>query len=158
MSPQLSRAVTETFVRLHLEGLIYRANRLVHWSCRLSTALSTLEVNQKELEGTTKLDVPGYDSKIEFGTLPYFKYPNEGTNQTIEMATTRPETILGDTGIAMHPQDDRYKDFVGKTARHLIIPNRKLKIVADEYVDREFGSDAVKLKPAHDHNDFNLGK
>jgi len=158
MSPQLSKAVTETFVQLHSEGLIYRANKLVHWSCRLSTAVSTLEVNQKELEGTTKLDVPGYDKKIEFGTLTYFKYPIEGSDQTIEVATTRPETMLGDTGIAVHPQDDRYKDLVGKTAQHPIIPDRKLRIVADEYVDREFGTGAVKLTPAHDHNDFNLGK
>jgi len=94
MNPQLSKAVTETFVQLHSEGLIYRANRLVHWSCRLSTALSTLEVDQKELEGTTKLDVPGYDKKIEFGTLTYFKYPIDGSDQTIEVAITRPETIL----------------------------------------------------------------
>jgi valyl-tRNA synthetase len=158
MSPQLSKAVTETFVQLHSEGLIYRANRLVHWSCRLSTALSTLEVDQKELEGTTKLDVPGYDRKIEFGTLTYFKYPIEGSDQTIEVATTRPETMLGDTGIAVHPQDDRYKDLVGKTALHPIIPDRKLRIVADEYVEREFGTGAVKLTPAHDQNDFNLGK
>lgn len=158
MNPQLSKAVTETFVQLHSEGLIYRANRLVHWSCRLSTALSTLEVDQKELEGTTKLDVPGYDRKIEFGTLTYFKYPIEGSDQTIEVATTRPETMLGDTGIAVHPQDDRYKDFVGKTARHPIIPGRKLRIIADEHVERDFGTGAVKLTPAHDHNDFNLGK
>ncbi|KAL9617687.1 MAG: hypothetical protein Q9160_007520 [Pyrenula sp. 1 TL-2023] len=158
MSPQLSNAVIETFVQLHDEGLIYRANRLVHWSCRLSTALSTLEVSQKELEGTTKLDVPGYDKKIEFGTLTYFKYPIEGSEQTIEVATTRPETMLGDTGIAIHPQDNRYKDIVGKTAQHPIIPDMKLRIVADEYVDREFGTGAVKLTPAHDHNDFKLGK
>ncbi|KAH8647405.1 tRNA synthetases class I-domain-containing protein [Xylariales sp. PMI_506] len=158
MSPQLSKAVTETFVQLHSEGLIYRANKLVHWSCRLSTALSTLEVNQKELEGTTKLEVPGYDRKIEFGTLTYFRYPVEGSDQTIEVATTRPETMLGDTGVAVHPQDDRYKDLIGKTALHPIIPGRKLRIVADEYVDREFGTGAVKLTPAHDHNDFNLGK
>ncbi|KAI1430695.1 tRNA synthetases class I-domain-containing protein [Xylaria sp. CBS 124048] len=158
MDPKLSKAVTETFVRLHSEGLIYRANRLVHWSCRLSTALSTLEVDQKELEGTTKLDVPGYDKKIEFGTLTYFKYQIEGSDETIEVATTRPETMLGDSGIAVHPLDDRYKHLVGKTALHPIIPDRKLKIVADEYVEREFGTGAVKLTPAHDHNDFNLGK
>lgn len=158
MSPQLSKAVTETFVQLHEEGLIYRANKLVHWSCRLSTALSNLEVDQKEIDGTTKLDVPGYDRKVEFGTLTYFKYQIEGSDQTIEVATTRPETMLGDTGIAVHPQDDRYKDFVGKTAIHPIIPGRKLKIIADEYVEREFGTGAVKLTPAHDYNDFNLGK
>ncbi len=158
MSPQLSRAVTETFVRLHSEDLIYRANRLVHWSCRLSTALSTLEVNQIELEGTTKLDVPGYDKKIEFGTLTYFKYPIEGSDQTIEVATTRPERMLGDTGIAVHPQDDRYKHLVGKNVQHPIISDRKLRIIADEYVERGFGTGAVKLTPAHDHNDFHLGK
>ncbi|KAF3928040.1 hypothetical protein AA313_de0201794 [Arthrobotrys entomopaga] len=158
MSPELSKAVTETFVQLHSEGLIYRANKLVHWSCRLTTALSTLEVDQKELDGTTKLSVPGYDKKIEFGTLTYFKYPIEGSDQTIEVATTRPETMLGDTGIAVHPQDPRYKDYVGKTALHPIIPGRKLLIVADEYVDKEFGTGAVKLTPAHDHNDFALGK
>ncbi|PTB34909.1 hypothetical protein M441DRAFT_32403 [Trichoderma asperellum CBS 433.97] len=158
MSPQLSKAVTETFVKLHEDGLIYRANKLVHWSCRLSTALSTLEVDQKEIEGTTKLDVPGYDRKIEFGTLTYFKYQIEGSDQTIEVATTRPETMLGDTGIAVHPQDDRYTSFVGKTAIHPIIPGRKLRIIADEYVEREFGTGAVKLTPAHDYNDFNLGK
>ncbi|QKX59919.1 uncharacterized protein TRUGW13939_07061 [Talaromyces rugulosus] len=159
MSPQLSKAVTETFVQLHSEGLIYRANRLVHWSCRLTTALSTLEVDQKEIEGTTKLSVPGYDRKVEFGTLTYFKYPIEGCpGQTIEIATTRPETMLGDTGIAVHPQDERYKDLVGKIAQHPIIPDRKLRIVADEYVERDFGTGAVKLTPAHDYNDFNLGK
>lgn len=158
MSPQLSKAVAETFVQLHSEGLIYRANKLVHWSCRLATALSTIEVNQKELDGSTKLDVPGYDRKIEFGTLTYFKYPIEGSDQTIEVATTRPETMLGDTGIAVHPQDDRYKDLIGKTARHPIIPGRKLIIIADDYVDREFGTGAVKLTPAHDQNDFTLGK
>ncbi|KAJ5983620.1 hypothetical protein N7481_005719 [Penicillium waksmanii] len=158
MSPQLSKAVTETFIQLHSGGLIYRANRLVHWSCHLSTALSTLEVNQLEIDGTTKLTIPGYDRKIEFGTLTYFKYPIEGSDQTIEIATTRPETMLGDTGIAIHPDDDRYRSFVGKIARHPIIPHRKLRIVADEYVEREFGTGAVKLTPAHDHNDFNLGK
>lgn len=158
MNSQLSKAVTETFVRLHSEGLIYRSNRLVHWSCRLSTALSTLEVNQIEIEGTTKLAVPGYDRKIEFGTLTYFKYRIEGSDETIEVATTRPETILGDSGIAVHPQDDRYRNLVGKFAQHPIMPDRKLKIVADEYVEREFGTGAVKLTPAHDHNDFNLGK
>ncbi|KAF2753134.1 valyl-tRNA synthetase [Pseudovirgaria hyperparasitica] len=158
MSPQLSNAVTETFLRFHSEGLIYRANRLVHWSCRLSTALSTLEVNQKEIEGTTKLEVPGYDRKIEFGTLTYFKYRIDGSDETIEVATTRPETMLGDTGIAVHPSDERYQTFIGQVAQHPIIPGRKLRIIADEYVDRHFGTGAVKLTPAHDHNDFNLGK
>lgn len=146
-------------MRLHDGGLIYRANKLVHWSCRLSTALSTLEVSQKELDGTTKLNVPGDDKKIEVGTLIYFKCLVEGSeSETIEVAKTRPETMLGDTGIAVHPQDDRYKNLVCKHAQHPLIPDRKLRIVADEYVDRDFGTGAVKLTPAHDHNDFNLGK
>lgn len=102
--------------------------------------------------------MPGYDKKIEFGTLTFFKYPIEGSDQKIEVATTRPETMFGDTGIAVHPQDGRYKDFVSKTAQHPIIPSRTVRIVADEYVDREFGTGAVKLTPAHDRNDFNLGK
>ncbi|TAQ85259.1 hypothetical protein B7494_g6418 [Chlorociboria aeruginascens] len=139
MSSQLSQAVAETFVQLHSEGLIYRANKLVHWSCRLATALSTIEVDQKELDGSAKLDVPGYDRRIEFGTLT-------------------PETMLGDTGVAVHPQGDRYKDLVGKTARHPIIPGRKLIMIVDDSVDRECGIGAVKLTPAHDHNDFTLGK
>ncbi|CAG8970911.1 hypothetical protein HYALB_00000890 [Hymenoscyphus albidus] len=158
MSPQLSKAVTQTFVQLHSEGLIYRANRLVHWSCRLSTALSTIEVDQKVLEGPTKLDVPGYDKKIEFGTLTFFKYPIQGSEEHIEVATTRPETMLGDTGIAAYPNDDRYKDFIGKIAQHPIVSDRQLKIVADDSVDRSFGTGAVKLTPAHDHNDSKLGK
>lgn len=158
MGPHFSTAVTEAFVQLHSEGLIYRANRLVHWSCRLSTALSATEVDYTELEGPTKLNVPGYNKKVQFGTLAYFKYPIEGSDQTIEVATTRPETMLGDTAIAVHPQDNRYKDFVGKTVRHPIVPHRKLIIVADECVDSEFGTGAVKVTPAHEHNDFKLGK
>lgn len=157
MNEQLSKAVTETFIRLHSEGMIYRANRLVHWSFRLSTALSTLEVNQIELEGTTKLDVPGYDHKIEFGTLTYFKYAVENSDEFIEIATTRPETMLGDSGIAVHPQDDRYRHLVGKFAAHPITKDRRMRVVADEYVDREFGTGVVKLTPAHDQNDFTMG-
>ena len=158
MSPQLSRAVTETFVQLHDEGYIYRSNRLVNWCCRLNTALSNLEVDNKELEGRTLLDVPGYERKVEFGVITHFKYPLDGSDKTIEVATTRPETMLGDTGIAVHPDDPRYKDFVGKTATHPLVPDRKLPIVADTYVDMDFGTGAVKLTPSHDPNDFNLGK
>ncbi|KAI7692351.1 valyl-tRNA synthetase-like protein, partial [Hortaea werneckii] len=118
MDENLSAAVRQTFVQLHDEGLIYRANRLVNWCTRLTTALSNLEVDQKELEGSTKLDVPGYDKKIEFGCIWNFKYPIDGTEETIEVATTRPETMLGDSGVAVHPSDERYKHLLGKHVRH----------------------------------------
>lgn len=158
MDESLTAAVNETFVKLHEEGTIYRANRLVNWCTKLNTALSNLEVSNKELNGRTLLDVPGYDKKVEFGVIVHFKYPIEGSEETIEVATTRIETMLGDTGIAVNPKDERYKHLVGKTATHPFVEGRKLPIVADEYVDMEFGTGAVKLTPAHDPNDFNLGK
>jgi valyl-tRNA synthetase len=107
----LSKAVVETFVRLHREGTIYRANRLVNWCVRLNTALSNLEVDNKELTGRTLLSVPGYeaDEKFEFGVLNEFAYEVEGTGERIVVATTRIETMLGDTAIAVHPEDARYK-------------------------------------------------
>ncbi|CAJ2501037.1 Uu.00g038900.m01.CDS01 [Anthostomella pinea] len=158
MDKNLSAAVAETWVRLHDEGTIYRANRLVNWCSKLTTALSNLEVVNKELTGRTLLDVPGYDKKVEFGVIVYFKYRIQDSEETLEVATTRLETMLGDTGIAVHPQDDRYKHLVGKNAVHPFIKGRLLPIIADDYVDREFGSGAVKLTPAHDPNDFKLGK
>ncbi|KAH7329300.1 tRNA synthetases class I-domain-containing protein [Stachybotrys elegans] len=158
MDANLSAAVSETFVTLHEQGIIYRANRLVNWCTKLNTALSNLEVVNKELTGRTLLDVPGYEKKVEFGVIVHFKYQIEGSDETIEVATTRIETMLGDTGIAVHPKDDRYKHLVGKTAVHPFIEGRKLPIIADEYVEMEFGTGAVKLTPAHDPNDFNLGQ
>ncbi|KAI1083311.1 tRNA synthetases class I-domain-containing protein [Whalleya microplaca] len=158
MDKNLSAAVTETFVKLHEEGIIYRANRLVNWCTQLNTALSNLEVVNKELTGRTLLDVPGYEKKVEFGIIVHFKYPIEGSEETIEVATTRPETMLGDTGIAVHPQDERYKHLVGKNAIHPFIKDRLMPIVADDYVDKEFGTGAVKITPAHDPNDFALGQ
>ncbi|KAI9701638.1 MAG: valine--tRNA ligase [Bogoriella megaspora] len=157
MDENLSVAVMESFVRLHDEGYIYRSNRLVNWCVQLNTALSNLEVDNKELEGRTLLDVPGYERKVEFGVITHFCYPLEEGGGKIEVATTRPETMLGDTGIAVHPDDKRYKHLVGKNAKHPFV-DRLLPIIADEYVDPEFGTGAVKLTPAHDPNDFNLGQ
>jgi valyl-tRNA synthetase len=157
MDQNFSAAVTETFVRLHDEGIIYRANRLVNWCTKLNTALSNLEVVNKELSGRTLLDVPGYDKKVEFGIIVHFKYEIEGTDEKIEVATTRIETMLGDTGVAVHPDDERYKHLVGKNAIHPFIPGRWMPIVADTYVEKEFGTGAVKITPAHDPNDFALG-
>jgi valyl-tRNA synthetase len=158
MDENLSAAVTETFVQLHEEGIIYRANRLVNWCSKLNTALSNLEVQNKELTGRTLLDVPGYDKKVEFGIIVHFKYQIDGTEDYIEVATTRPETMLGDTGIAVHPSDERYKHLVGKKARHPFIEGRLMPIVADDYVEKDFGTGAVKITPAHDPNDFALGQ
>ncbi|KAJ5232628.1 Valine--tRNA ligase, partial [Penicillium chermesinum] len=157
MDPNLSAAVTETFVSLHEEGIIYRANRLVNWCVALNTSLSNLEVDNKEVEGRTLLDVPGYDKKVEFGVLTHFTYEIDGTTERIEIATTRPETMVGDTGIAVHPTDKRYSHLIGKNARHPFV-DRLMPIVADEDVDPEFGTGAVKITPAHDFNDFNRGK
>jgi len=119
MDENLTAATKEAFCRLHDEGLIYRSNRLVSWCTKLNTALSNLEVENKELTGRTMLSVPGYDKKIEFGVLTHFQYPLNGEPDVkIEVATTRPETMLGDTGIAVHPEDKRYAQFVGKYALH----------------------------------------
>lgn len=158
MSPQLSEAVVEAFVRLHEDGTIYRASRLVNWSVKLNTALSNLEVDNKSVSGRTLLSVPNYDSKIEFGVLTSFSYPVENSDEKITVATTRPETMFGDTGIAVHPDDPRYKHLHGKYVLHPFL-DRRIPIVTDaEAVDMEFGTGAVKITPAHDQNDYGCGK
>ncbi|KAK5112485.1 hypothetical protein LTR62_004242 [Meristemomyces frigidus] len=157
MSDTLSAAVRLTFTQLHDEGLIYRANKLVNWCTKLTTALSNIEVDQKELAGSTKIDVPGYDKKIEFGSIWNFKYPIDGTDEFIEVATTRPETMLGDTGVAVHPSDERYKHLLGKKVKHPFV-DRLLPIFGDETVEKDFGTGAVKITPAHDFNDYRRGK
>lgn len=157
MDEKLSKAVTETFVRLHEEGIIYRANRLVNWCCKLNTTLSNLEVDSIELKGRTFLSVPDYDEKVEFGMIVSFAYPIEGSDEKIVVATTRPETMLGDTAIAVHPDDERYKHLVGKMAKHPLV-DRLLPIIADDYVEKDFGTGAVKITPAHDPNDYAIGE
>jgi valyl-tRNA synthetase len=150
MDEGLSRAVTEVFVRLHEEGLIYRGKRLVNWDPVLHTALSDLEVLSTE----------------EQGSLWHFRYPladgpvaNPGGGETTHLvvATTRPETMLGDTAVAVHPEDERYAHLVGRKIR-LPLTDREIPIVADDYVDREFGTGCVKITPAHDFNDYELGQ
>jgi valyl-tRNA synthetase len=147
MDEGLSRAVVKVFVELHREGLIYKDKRLVNWDPKLLTAISDLEVQQIEVKGS----------------LWYLRYPLEGKafnpddpTTFIVVATTRPETMLGDSAVAVHPDDERYADLVGK---HVILPlvGRKIPIVADEYSDPEKGSGAVKVTPAHDFNDFEVG-
>jgi valyl-tRNA synthetase len=140
MDEGLSAAVREVFVRLHGQGLIYRDKRLVNWDPKLQTAISDLEVETKEVNGS----------------IWYLKYPVEG-GEDITVATTRPETMLGDTAVAVHPADARYTGLIGK---FVILPlmGRKIPIVADEYSDPEKGSGAVKITPAHDFNDFEVGR
>ena len=138
----LSRAVREAFVRLYEKGLIYRGRRMVNWSPGLGTAVSDLEVEYSS--------EPGY--------LYYFKYVlADDPAEYIPVATTRPETILGDTAVAVHPEDDRYRKYVG---RAVLVPilNREVPVIADEYVDREFGTGALKITPAHDPNDYLIGQ
>ncbi|KAI0051297.1 hypothetical protein FA95DRAFT_1554638 [Auriscalpium vulgare] len=159
MNPQLSKAVVENFCRLHEDGTIYRANRLVNWCVKLNTTLSNLEVDQKQLTGRTLLNVPGYDvkEKFEFGVITSFAYQIENSDEKIIVATTRPETMLGDTAIAVHPNDSRYTHLHGKFAVHPFV-NRRIPIVTDDIaVDMEFGTGAVKITPAHDPNDYEVG-
>jgi valyl-tRNA synthetase len=141
MDEGLSKSVREVFVRLYDDGLIYRANRLINWCPRCHTALSDLEVEHEDKKGH----------------LWHLRYPVAGTDRTLVVATTRPETMLGDTAVAVHPDDERYQDLIGKKVL-LPLVNREIPIIADDYVDKEFGSGAVKITPAHDFNDFELGK
>ncbi|KAJ3213953.1 hypothetical protein HDU67_002261 [Dinochytrium kinnereticum] len=159
MDPKLCVAVNEAFVRLHEEGVIFRANRLVNWCTKLKTAISNLEVENKELEGRTLMSVPDHDpkKKYEFGVIISFAYKIENSDEEIIVATTRIETMLGDTAIAVHPDDARYKHLVGKFVIHPF-NNRRIPIIADDYVDKAFGTGCVKITPAHDFNDYAIGK
>ncbi|MBT4353715.1 MAG: valine--tRNA ligase [Rhodospirillaceae bacterium] len=142
MDAGLSKAVTKVFVKLYNDGLIYRDKRLVNWDPKLLTAVSDLEVQQVEVNGS----------------LWHFKYPIKGTkNKHITVATTRPETIFGDTAVAVNPNDPRYKSLIGKFVT-LPLMGREIPIIADEYSDMEKGSGAVKITPAHDFNDFDVGR
>uniref|UniRef100_A0A803TVX7 valine--tRNA ligase n=1 Tax=Anolis carolinensis TaxID=28377 RepID=A0A803TVX7_ANOCA len=154
MDPKLSRAVEEAFIRLHEEGVIYRSKRLVNWSCTLNSAISDIEVDKKELTGRTLLPVPGYKEKVEFGVLVSFAYKIEDAE--VVVATTRIETMLGDTAVAVHPQDPRYKHLHGRSVVHPFT-KRLLPILCDDFVDMEFGTGAVKITPAHDQNDYEVG-
>ncbi len=146
MDEGFSRAVIEVFVRLHEEGLIYRGQRLVNWDPQLRSAISDLEVENHD----------------ESGNLWHFRYPLKGATTRdgkdyLVVATTRPETMLGDTAVAVHPEDERYKDLIGAT---VVLPlvGREIPVIADDYVDPEFGSGCVKITPAHDFNDYEMGK
>ncbi|KAI1885756.1 hypothetical protein AGOR_G00207080 [Albula goreensis] len=157
MDSKLSYAVQEAFIRLHEDGVIYRSKRLVNWSCTLNSAISDIEVDKKELTGRTLLPVPGYKEKVEFGVLVSFAYKIDGSDEEVIVATTRIETMLGDTAVAVHPSDPRYQHLKGKSVIHPFC-DRRLPIVFDEFVDMNFGTGAVKITPAHDHNDYEVGE
>ena len=141
MDEGLSRAVKEVFVRLYRDGLIYRGDYIINWCPRCQTALSDLEVEHEQ----------------EQGHLYYIKYPSEDSREYLVVATTRPETMLGDTAVAVHPEDKRYLKFIGQK---VILPlmNRKIPVIADGYVSQDFGTGALKITPAHDPNDFEIGR
>jgi valyl-tRNA synthetase len=140
MSEELSRAVREVFVRLYEEGLIYRGNRIVNWCPQDQTVLSDLEVEKQP----------------QAGKLYYLQYPLKDSDRRVTVATTRPETMLGDTAVAVNPSDERYGDLLGATVR-LPLTDREIPVVADDFVDPEFGTGAVKITPAHDPNDYEMG-
>ncbi len=141
MDEGCSKAVEEVFIKLYEKGYIYKGSRIINWCPVCKTSLSDAEVEHEEQDGH----------------FWHIKYPIVGTDRFLEIATTRPETMLGDTAIAVHPDDDRYKDIVGKNVL-LPLVNKEIPIVADYYVDKEFGTGAVKITPAHDPNDFEVGK
>ena len=141
MDPGLSEAVQSVFIALHEQGLIYRGYRLVNWDPQFLTAISDLEVVQEE----------------ETGSLWHLRYPLSSGKGHLVVATTRPETMLGDTAVAVHPDDERYRDLVGETI-DLPLAGRSIPIIADDYVDPEFGSGCVKITPAHDFNDYAMGE
>ncbi|WP_123054388.1 valine--tRNA ligase [Clostridium sp. JN-1] len=141
MDEKLNKAVRTVFVKLYNDGLIYQGNRIINWCPKCQTALSDAEIEYTE----------------EKGHLWHIKYPVVGSDEYLEIATTRPETMLGDTAVAVNPKDERYTHLIGKT---LILPlvNREIPVIADDYVDLEFGTGAVKITPAHDPNDYGVGK
>ena len=141
LEPALYRAVLEAFLRLYREGLIYRGRYMVNWCPRCLTAISDLEVVHHE----------------RVGEIWNIRYPIVGSNEFLVVATTRPETMLGDTAVAVHPEDERYQRLIGKKVM-LPLVNREIPVIADTYVDREFGTGVVKITPAHDPNDFEMGK
>jgi valyl-tRNA synthetase len=140
MDARLSATVTETFVRLYEEGLIYRGKRLVSWDPGLMSAVSDLEVESEEVDGH----------------LWFIRYPVEGSSESLVVATTRPETMLGDTAVMVHPEDERYRHLIGRQVR-LPVTGRLVPVIADDYVDKEFGTGVVKVTPAHDPNDYQVG-
>ncbi|XP_049849662.1 probable valine--tRNA ligase, cytoplasmic [Schistocerca gregaria] len=161
MDARLSRAVTEAFVLLYNRGKITRRTRLINWSCQLQTVVSDIETESIQVSPMMKMSVPGYDpsKRYQFGAIWNVAYKLVDSEDELVVSTTRPETILGDTALAVHPDDERYKRFVGRRVAHPFIPSRRMSVVADStLVDMEFGTGVVKITPAHDRNDYSCGE
>lgn len=158
MDQHSSAAVLEAFVKLHEDGKVYRATRLVNWCCALQSAISDVEVEFEDVPANTKVTIPGYSGKVDMGLLTHIAYKLENSEEELVIATTRPETLLGDVAVAIHPEDVRYKKFHGKRLR-CPFRDATIPIILDAtLVDMTFGTGAVKITPAHDPNDFEAGK
>lgn len=158
MDPSMNVAVNEAFTKLYEDGLIFRANRLVNWSAKIKTTISDLEVDRMEIKERTFLAAGALGKKYEFGVLTSVAYKVHGKeDEEIIVSTTRPETILGDVAVAVNPKDPRYQKYIGG---YLINPlnSRLIVVVGDDHADMEFGTGAVKITPAHDMNDFEVGR
>ena len=160
MDETRSIGVKEAFIELYERGLLYRDKKMVNWCCALQTAISDVELEELEIDKPTMLSIPLHTGKYEFGVLIDFAYRfKDDPSKEIIVSTTRIETMLGDTAVAVHPKDDRYKDLIGKELIHPFFPDRKMKIIGDDIlVDMAFGTGAVKITPAHDPNDFLCGQ
>jgi valyl-tRNA synthetase len=157
MDANLCTAVNEAFIRLFEKGLVYRDESLVNWSCSLESAISDVEVDNLEIQGRTEVTVPGYEKNVTFGVISDVAYKIVDSDGEVIVATTRPETLLGDVAVAVHPEDPRYSHLKDAMLWHPY-RNEAIPLIFDESVDREFGTGAVKITPAHDKNDFEVGK
>ncbi|XP_042214073.1 valine--tRNA ligase-like isoform X2 [Homarus americanus] len=157
MDAHMSEAVTEAFIQLYDSGLVYRKNALVNWCCSLQSAVSDIEVEHLHLTGPTELTIPGYDKPVTFGKMYDFAYKISGSDEELVVCTTRPETMLGDTAVMVHPEDKRYIHLHG---RHIIHPFRKdiIPVITDSQVDPQFGTGVVKVTPGHSQDDYSVGQ
>ena len=156
LSEPMSKAVTEAFIRLFNANMIYRDKRMVNWSFYLQSTLSDIEVKHLQIDGRTDLSIPGFDEKVTFGLMHKVKYPIEGSNEAIQVATTRLETIFGDVAVAVHPSDSRYLNFIGKRVINPLT-DELIPVIANKLVDPTKGTGALKVTPAHDPIDYQIG-
>lgn len=157
LSPQMSESVRTAFIKLFNDGMIYRKKRPINWSFFLKSTLSDMEVEWMHMSGSTKISVPGHEEPVEFGLLHKFSYPlaNDMSGRNVVVATTRMETMVGDVAVVVHPDDERYKDLIGRDLFHPLT-GAKIPLIADKRIQMEFGSGAMKLTPAHSQTDYEI--